>query len=118
VGKITIIAVRRGQDPVVEEMESGLKPMQDFVGGYIDTLQLGQGVDLWCNDEGLYTEQPNRLVTTAYGHRTPIHGDFFLASHDAEGETVSLSDEQIAEWLPKVTDFPESLSSVAIRFAN
>ena len=49
---------------------------------------------------------PNRLVANT----TPIHGDFFIVGHDAEGETVGLTDAQCAEWLAKANSWPAAIN--------
>lgn len=106
--KLRIIACRLGQAPVVEEMEPGLKPMQDFVGGYIEAVRLsgeygGAGVDLYCDEEFLLKGYaPNRLIRNDLA----IHGDFFISAHDDEGETVGLTDAQCEEWLAKARAWP------------
>jgi len=65
--QIRIIALRMGEKPQVEMMDSGLDAMQAFVGGSIEYVpldrDLSSGVDLWCNEEGLFTCKPNRHVT-------------------------------------------------------
>lgn len=92
---IRVIVCRVGCDAVVEEIEPTLAAMQTLVGGYIERLILDEKTDLWCNEEGLLKELPyNRNIA---GHR--IVGDFFLASHDNEGETTTLTDAQIETWL-------------------
>jgi hypothetical protein len=102
--KIKIIAVRIGEAPNVEEIGSGLEPMQDFVDGPIELLRLDAKTDLWCNEEGKRTHSPNRLyVSPATGYADAIHGDFFLASHDDEGDTIGLTQQQqVDTWLERI----------------
>lgn len=106
--KLKIVACRLNQEPVIEEMESGLKPMQAFVGGYIEAVRLtgeyGEaGVDLYCDEEFLLKSYaPNRLIRNDLA----IHGDFFISAHDEEGETVGLTDAQATEWLAKARAWP------------
>jgi hypothetical protein len=104
---IRVIACRVGEDPVAEDMESGLEAMQSFVDGRIECVALSPQVDLWCNEEFLFNgSKPNRLVRAMYGNEIPIHGDFFLASHDDEGNTVGLNGAQCEEWLGRMRDAP------------
>lgn len=111
--KLRIIACRLGEEPKVEEMEPGLKPMQDFVGGYIEAVRLsgeygGAGVDLYCDEEFLLKSYaPNRLIRNDLA----IHGDFFISAHDEEGETVGLTEAECEHWLKVARAWP-----VAIQF--
>lgn len=50
---IKIIAKRVGEDPVDETIEDSLEALQEFVGGYIEHVQIRPGLGLICNEEGL-----------------------------------------------------------------
>jgi len=108
---IKVIICKVGEQPEVTEIESGLDAMQAIVGGLIECVAITRdadgGVDLWCNEEGLFTCQPNRLVG-----QTPIHGDFFLARHNNEGDTLGLTEADIAKWLPFILAAPIAISSL------
>jgi hypothetical protein len=114
--KIRIIALRMGQTPAVEEIDPGLESMQKFVGGYIECVQLeahgNGGVDLWCNEEGLFTCEPNRHVTTDWGYNQTINGDMFIARHTRGGKTVGLTDAQVAKWLKLSAEWPRAITSL------
>lgn len=114
--KIRIIALRMGQAPQVEEIDSGLDASQAFVGGYIECVQLASdgngGVDLWCNEEGLFTCKPNRHVTTDYGFSQCVNGDMFIARHTRGGKTVGLTDAQVAKWLKLSAEWPRAITSL------
>jgi hypothetical protein len=117
---IRVLVVRTGQAPVVEEIDTGLDAMQALVGGYIECLALDANVDLWRNEEGTINGLPlNRRFAARAPELPPgldfvikldpdladpgqmgehrIHGDFFLARH-ADGETASLTDDDIAKY--------------------
>lgn len=108
---ITVIICKVGEEPTVTEIESGLDAMQAIVGGLIECVSITAdetgGVDLWCNEEGLFLCQPNRLMGLI-----PIHGDFFIARHDNQGNTTSLEDADVEKWLKKVQDAPVSILSL------
>jgi hypothetical protein len=99
--KIRVIVARVGKHPVVEEIDSGLDGMQAVVGGYIECVSLDgsyeDGVDLWLNEEGRIN-----------GMRL----DVFLARHDSEGDTIGLTDEDVAKWLQRLTDSPVSIMDI------
>lgn len=101
--KIKVLHVRVGEAPEVKEVEHTLEALQDLVGGLLDVVALPDGVDLWCNDEALLVESPrlNRVlwrVNLFGGGSTPVFGDFFLARHDDEGNTVSLLPKDVKRY--------------------
>lgn len=106
--KLTIVACRLGQEPVIEQMEPGLEAMQAFVGGYIEAVRLeGEygraGIDLYCDEEFLLKSYaPNRWVS----RELLIHGDFFISGHDDEGETIGLSAVEANRWLVVAKSWP------------
>ena len=84
----------------VAEVETlGLKDMQDMVGGLIECLHMGYGVDCWLNDEGkLLGLSPNFFLVNSGSIIDVVCGDVFFASSNEEGETIGLTDEQV-DWL-------------------
>jgi hypothetical protein len=107
-----VIVCRVGVAPVVEDIDPGLEAMQAIVQGYIERVVLGgepvmgHSVDLWLNEEGrIQGLRANRLVVSPFNGEVLVHGDFFIAAGDPEGETIGLSDEQIAEWLGVVASW-------------
>jgi hypothetical protein len=94
-----------GKAPEIIHRPESLADMQAAVGGYIDCLELATGIDLWCNDEGLYTCEPNRLVC----NRVPIHGDFFICGNDGRGESRGLTATECIEWLVRASEWPMPL---------
>lgn len=94
--KITILALRVMEYPKVETIETGLKPMQEFVGGYIECLPIGENIDLVCNEEGKFTEKPNRPI---FDGQDIVYGDCFVArANPLTGEYISLTDEDIQKY--------------------
>lgn len=99
---VRIIACRVGQQPKDENIDSGLKAWQKFVGGLITVVGVDRqhrNVSLVCNDEGILLRLP--LNQAVGGHY--IHGDFFIFRSDADGEAIDLTDDDIARWLPLLT---------------
>ncbi len=98
--KIRVIRLRVAEAPEVVFIDDGT--LQEEVGGYIDVVPMAEGVDAFVNDEGILDGLPfNRVLPTSRGG-VPVVGDVVLAGHDGEGETISLTDAQIAHWLPKL----------------
>lgn len=96
------ILCRVGHAPEIIVKPVGLAAMQALVGGLVDCVQLMDGIDLWLNDEGLYTCEPNRLVED----RLPIYGDFFICGNTYRGETCGLSVDECIWWLARVSTWP------------
>lgn len=99
------------------DKNNSLAELQDLVNGNVEVLRvLGNGVDLWVNDEGLFNgSQPNRAIYATkhmeevgyldqltFGHPVKegelyslICGDFVAFGVDEEGEIASLPQETI-----------------------
>ena len=88
-----------GEDAKVLMLEKGLQPMQDLVGGYIENVTLEDGVGLICNEEGKLTGLPlNRPVPEL---QDVIRGPFFISRYNDEGETVDVTDGDVAKYSRK-----------------
>lgn len=101
-----IIAVRAGEDPVIEELpDNSLETMQRFVGGWIEMVTLDRSLDgsivLWCNEEGKLMGLPkNRYLSL---QPDVICGDFFISAVDNDGETVGLSESEADWWREEIS---------------
>jgi hypothetical protein len=94
--KIKVIHKKVGEQAVITEMEHSLENMQKMVGGTLDSVFLPQKIVMWVDDEGLLKESPINLVTYVEGYQVHhIAGDVLFTGIDDEGETISLTDEQI-----------------------
>lgn len=97
--KIRIVSKRIGEAMEVMEMEHTLENMQEKVGGHLEVVELPNGIDLWLNEEGLLEQLSVNVLTVADGQVLhTIVGNVFFAGHNDEGETIGLTDQQIA-WL-------------------
>jgi len=85
-----------GGDPKVMDIAGGLDPMQALVGGYIENVTLEEGVGLVCNEEGKLKDLPrNRPIPEL---RDVIRGPFFISRYNDEGETVDVTDGDVAKY--------------------
>lgn len=89
---------------VTKEITNELKDLQEIVGGYIEIPFLSHvfndnEIDIIINEEGklidgmkaeiaVIDEETNRVLDIVYGN-------CIFASHNEEGETVELNDEQM-----------------------
>lgn len=83
-------------DPQDMKIDKGLQAMQDLVGGYIENVTLEDGVGLICNEEGKLQGLPkNRRVAEL---NDVIRGPFFISRYNEEGETVDVTDGDVAKY--------------------
>ena len=104
--KLRIVVVRPGKNPAVSYISDSLKDMQRIVDGYIEFfMTTGSGIDLICNEEGkLVCLEPNRYFPEL---DDVICGNIIAITHDDEGASVSLSDDQVKEAMRMFTeDYP------------
>lgn len=97
--EIKVLVYPVGQAPVVKMIDGQLDDMQSIVGGSIQAVDLGaialipelEGYDLYCNEEGKLLGLPvNRFSPYDY-----IAGQYFISKTGDEGETVTLTDDDI-----------------------
>ncbi len=120
--KIRVVVCGVGKMPRVEFIMPGLEPLQEIIGGYVECVALNEGIDLWCDEEGMLKALPfNReikqrakelrfrpdFVVEARGPNDPefakpgemgvhrIHGTFLFARTDTDGSLVGLVDEDL-----------------------
>lgn len=94
--KIKVLIKRVGEPPIVKYIENDLRAMQEIVGGMIELPPMPDmpGVSLCCNEEGKLENLPANIH---WGDRDIICGDFFIVSHNDEGESISLTDKEIEQ---------------------
>lgn len=88
----------------VKEIENTLEELQKIVGGYIEIPFLSRvfadnGIDVIINDEGKFIEDCKPEIAIVDGETKQVldvvHGNCIFASHDEEGETTELTEEQM-----------------------
>lgn len=86
-----------------KNIENKLEELQKIVGGYIEIPFLSEvfnknEIDVIINDEGKFTDGLKPEIAVIYGETgrvlDVVYGNCIFASHDDEGETVGLTDEQ------------------------
>ncbi len=87
-----------------QEIGNGLEHLQKIVGGYIEIPFLGDtfhnnGIDVIINEEGKLVDGLKAeiaIVNEKQGNILDIvYGNCIFASHDEEGNTVGLTEEQM-----------------------
>jgi hypothetical protein len=100
-----VIITTEGTKSVVEfEIGDSYKLLSNSVGGMIECVGLGDA-DLWCNENGIAEGLELNMIASAiysetFGASNPILGNVIITGGaDEEGETLGLTDEQVAHWL-------------------
>lgn len=87
-----------------KEIKNSLEELQSIVGGYIEFPFLGNKfrdntIDVIINEEGKLIEGLKPEIAMVDGETKSIldvvYGNCVFASHDEEGNTIGLNDEQI-----------------------
>jgi len=115
VTKIRAILIPVGAAPLVIELDDALKALQAAVGGFFELAARfkcgpGREADVWVNDDdpGLL---PNRLLILPH-FQSVVVGPMVITAAEAagtpesDGETYSLTPEEIAFCLRVVSQWP------------
>ena len=100
-----VIITTEGKKSLVEfDFGNSYQILSDAVVGMIECVGL-KDADVWCNEngiaEGLFLNMiASAIYSDAFNASNPILGNVIITgSCDAEGETLGLTDEQVAYWL-------------------
>ena len=100
-----VIISTDGHKSVVEfEIGKSYELLSNAVGGMIECVRL-KDADLWCNENGIAEGLELNMIASAiyseaFNASNPILGNVIITgSVDDEGETLGLTDEQVAYWL-------------------
>ena len=104
--KIKTLIVEPLMEPYVIEIDGTLKDLQNIVGGYIEIIYPfeDESISLVVNEEGKLRGLPlNRIIYDDSDEphklaRDIICGRFAVTAQDEEGNTATLTDEQIAKY--------------------
>lgn len=103
---IRIIVVEPHKEPYLANIPDDYKTFQKIVNGTFECLYPEQDTIIFCNDEAkLIGLEGNRKIGVDI-----IAGTFFVAGDDHEGETISLTDEQIEKYSERFKE-PEEYTS-------
>lgn len=97
--RVVIVEADNDEIKVINSWEHSLENMQRFVGGWVQALSVTPSIALWMNEEGkMQGLEPNFYLVD--GDEKPfdiVVGNVLIAGTDSEGETISLTDEEIEE---------------------
>ncbi len=98
--RVLVLSNNRLQE---QEIDNTLEELQKIVGGYIEVPYLAKrfndnGIDVIINEEGKFIEGLRPEIAIIDGKTKQIldvvNGNCIFASHDEEGNTTELSEEQ------------------------
>ena len=88
-----VIYKKPGEAPEIREVENDLKPLQELVGGYIETIPIN-GITMIINEEGKLKGLPVNFLMVGNGYAQAIVGPVIFCR--SEGfDFTSLQDEDI-----------------------
>jgi hypothetical protein len=80
---------------------------------FVDVVRLTSVLDMWIDDEGLYSQPVNPAATALarhYGYTwQPYHGTALLCSANADGDSVGLTGAQVRGLLARLSDVAEAI---------
>ncbi|MBU5255213.1 DUF3846 domain-containing protein [Tissierella praeacuta] len=101
--KIKILKIEPQRLPYEKEISNDLEGIQGEVEGLFESIYLGDNCILVCNEEGkLNGMELNRRVGNDI-----IAGPFFIVGDSQDGEFISLTDEQIEEYIDEFGQIQE-----------
>lgn len=74
-----LFAARVGEPLHLEDIDNTLEAMQEFVGGYIETVTLEDGRVIVCNEEGVILGLPNNHGIAGNFFICEVNGDEFAS---------------------------------------
>lgn len=100
---LKVVIVEPGKHPRMEMIKDTLEEKQRIVDGYIEVLDLDDGAVLICNEVGkLIDLKANRKVGSDI-----IAGTFFIVGDDGSEKFVSLTDEQVDQYMKQFYEIEE-----------
>jgi hypothetical protein len=102
-----------GEATIIDLNEGSLEKLQKAVGGYVQAIDLCEGLTMWCNEEGKMMSLPHNpfgqafwetaFPVSEFGRTDYIVGDIVLTGGaDNEGDTLGLTSDEIEALLETV----------------
>ena len=102
-----------GEATIIDLNEGSLEKLQKAVGGYVQAIDLCEGLTMWCNEEGKMMSLPHNpfgqafwetaFPVSEFGRTDYIVGDIVLTGGaDNEGDTLGLTGDEIEALLETV----------------
>ena len=107
--KAQVIHVQVDKMPELKTVDTYYKNLQSLVGGHMEVIFINPKIVMYHHGEGKIIGLPpnfNFVVDDSRGVRVAdvIVGDVFFATHDSEGEMISLTERMIEEIMSRFMD--------------
>ena len=96
--RITVVIAQPNGPALVTTIPSTLEAAQSVVGGYVEQFTAGDLL-FWVNEDGKNNGMPFNRLVPAHGMTHAIMGPILVTTHDEEGDSAGLSEEQVARAL-------------------
>lgn len=94
--KIRVVVANVNARAKVEQIDSDLEGMRGVLLGHIELFaRTPDGIDLWCNEEGRLIDMPLNRIVLGFD----VHGPILATASNDDGDTIGLTDEQVASAL-------------------
>lgn len=91
--KIAALGLRVNEPLKVEVIEDEYKAFQEYVGGIIEIVRIREDIGFICDGNGkIFNKEPNFLLNR---YRDVIVGDVIFVALTEDGDTVSMTKEQM-----------------------
>ena len=111
--KKALVITTLGEATIIDLNEGSLEKLQKAVGGYVQAIDLCEGLTMWCNEEGKMMSLPHNpfgqafwetaFPVSEFGRTDYIVGDIVLTGGaDNEGDTLGLTSDEIEALLETV----------------
>lgn len=103
--KIQIVIVEPDKKPYKKIISNELEIMQKIVGGYIESVTIGENdkggrIALTINEEGKLLQLPLNRRILGFDF---LVGTFFISAYNLEGDAISLTDHEADFFIKKFT---------------
>jgi hypothetical protein len=105
--KVLVVVVEPNKAPYKKVISNDLDTFKDIVGGWIEHISIaerfnGSRIGIILNEEGKLIGLPdNRVIVGRNGVPDMFVGSFFIAAHNLEGDTVSLTLDEAELYIKK-----------------
>lgn len=102
--KVLVVVVEPKKRPYKKIINNDLEAFKSIVGGWLEHISIGERsngsrIGIYLNEEGkLIGLEPNRAIIGKKGGDM-IVGTFFVTAHNLQGDTVSLTDQEAAQYI-------------------
>lgn len=102
--EVLVVVVEPKKRPYKKIIKNDLETFKSIVGGWIEHISIkerpnGSRIGIYLNEEGkLIGLEPNRMIIGKRGGDMFV-GTFFITAHNLQGDTVSLTDQEAAEYI-------------------